>query len=263
MSRTLNLCEHLLYEGRRFWSLGVDRHALRTFANLSRLGELPADIAEETQRRLAELCLKQRKFAKARRHLAAALSHDPNNSESHHMLACSHAEDQRGDRGLAIRHFRQSVQLDPENPIYHRDAGKFALKHGKPQLGLAWLRRAVELAPDDAEVIRDVVSSLQKCGNSTEAQSIARAAFFRNSRSPHFQRLWHDFRFQQLQEHQHRVQKSRIVRHAVAEGRICLSFQRLTIDTPRGRKLVRQDGPSGPRPSHLLRSGIFANQQHA
>jgi predicted Zn-dependent protease len=263
MSRTLNLCEHLLYEGRRFWSLGVDRHALRTFSHLSRLGELPADIAEETQRRLAELYLKQRKFAKARRHLAAALSHDPNNPESHHMLACSHAEDQKGDRGLAMRHFRRCVQLDPENPRYHNDAGQFALRHGKSQQGLVWLRHAAELAPDDAEVIRDVVSSLQKCGYGTEAQCIARAAFFRNSRNPHFQRLWHDFRFQQLQAHQHRIQKRHIVRHAVAEGRICLSFQRLTVETPRGRKLVRRDGPSGPRPSHLLRSGILADQKHA
>src|SRR5438876_324556 len=77
MSRTLNLCQHLLAQGRRFHRLGADQHALRTLTRLARLRELPSPIAEEAQGRLAELFLKQGKFARARRHLAAALAHRP------------------------------------------------------------------------------------------------------------------------------------------------------------------------------------------
>jgi len=263
MSRTLNLCEHLLYEGRRYSALGVDRRALRSFGHLARLRDLSPDIAEETQLRLAELSLKQRKFAKARRHLAAALAHDPTNPECHFMLACSHAEDPKGDRRLALHHYRRSVYLDPENPRYHCDAGLFAVEYGDAQGGLDWLRRAAELAPDDAEVIGDVVRVLKEQGCRDEAQCLARVAFFRNSRNPRFQRLWHDFRFQQLQERQRRSQKHQQVRSAVAEGSICLPFLKLTVQTPVGRKLVRRDGPSGPPPPHLVRLTRLPDQMHA
>ena len=43
MSRTLNLCEHLLAEGRRFHQLGVDDRAERIFASLTRLREIGYD----------------------------------------------------------------------------------------------------------------------------------------------------------------------------------------------------------------------------
>jgi tetratricopeptide (TPR) repeat protein len=263
MSMTLNLCEHLLYEGRRFWTLGVDRRALRTFSHLAALPDLPSDVAEETQLRLAELSLKQRKFAKARRHLAVALAIEPANPESHFRLASSYAEDNRGDRQLAMRHFRRSVQLDPENPLYLCEAGLFAVGCGEIDQGLKWLRQAADLAPDDADVIGDVVRGLQEIGQEDEAKGIARAAFFRNSRNPRFQRLWNDIRFQQLRERQKRIQKGRIVRRAVAEGRICLPFLKLTVETPAGRKLVRRDGPSGTPPPHLRQMARLSRQKHA
>src|SRR5437660_6973194 len=57
MSRTLNLCEHLLSQGRHFQQLGVDHRALRSFTRLTGLRELPGPVAEEAQSRLAELLL--------------------------------------------------------------------------------------------------------------------------------------------------------------------------------------------------------------
>jgi tetratricopeptide (TPR) repeat protein len=263
MSRTLNLCEHLLYEARRFWTLGVDRRALRIFSHLAALPDLPSDMAEETQLRLAELSLKQRKFAKARRHLAVALALEPANPESHYQLASSHADDSRGDRKLALRHFRRSLELDPENPRYLCEAGLFAGRCGEIEQGLNWLRCAAELAPDDPDVIGDVVSGLQEQGHEDEARGIARAAFFRNSRNPRFQRLWNDFRFQQLRDRQKRVHNRRVVRRAEAEGRICLPFLKLTVETPAGRKLVRRDGPSGTPPPHLRHLARLSQQKHA
>jgi Tfp pilus assembly protein PilF len=263
MSRTLNLCEYLLYQGRRFWSLSIDRHALRTFSRLAVLPDLPSGIAEESHLRLAELYSRQRKFAKARRHLALALVQEPASPECHYLLACCHAEDSRGDRKLALRHFRLSVQLDPENARYHCAAGLFAVGWGKVEQGLAWLREAAELAPDDADIIDDVVRGLQQEGYEDEAIDIARAALFRNNRDPRFQQLWNNYRFEQLRAEQQRIQKRCLVRRAVLEGTICLPFLKLTVDTPAGRKLVRRDGPSGVRPPHLRHMSRTPQKKHA
>ena len=214
MSRTLNLCEHLLYQGRRYSSLGSIGVPCAPRPPRP-LAELPLDIAEETQLHLAELLLKQRQFAKARRHLAAALAYDPGNPEYHYLLALSHEEDPRGDRQLALRHYRRCVELDPEHPGYHSDAGQFLVKHAAVQEGLNYLRRAAELAPADAEIIGDVVRCLLENELFDEARDIARSAFFRRSRDPRFQRLWNDFRFQELHQQQERLQHRRRVHRAV------------------------------------------------
>jgi tetratricopeptide (TPR) repeat protein len=263
MSRTLNLSEHLLAEGRKYQNLGVDDRAQRIFADLARLRDLPAHVSEETQCRLAELLLKQRKFARARRHLAAALTYDGQNPIYHHLMAVALEEDSKGDRDLALRHYRRCVQLEPDEPVYHCDAGLFALKHGAVDEGLSYLRRAVELAPDNVDIIAEVVRGLQDEGHHDEARQIAKAALFRNSSDARFQRLWNDSRFQEIHQQQQRANRKRLVRRAVAEGRICLPFMQMTVETPSGRKLVRTDGPSRTPPPHLLRFARLSGKKHA
>jgi Tfp pilus assembly protein PilF len=263
MSRTLNFCEHLLAQGRKYHTLGAVDQAQRILTELARLRELPAHVSEEAQSRLAELLLTQRKFARARRHLAAALTHGSNNPTYHHLLAVAHEEDSRGDRDLALEHYRRCVQLEPDEPVYQCDAGLFALKHGASDEGLSYLRRAVELAPDDADVIGEVVRGLQDAGHHDEARRTAKAALFRNGRDARFQRLWNDCRFQELHHRQQRVRKKRLVRRAVAEGRICLPFLQMTVETPRGRKLIRTDRPSKTPPPHLLRLAQLSGKKHA
>jgi tetratricopeptide (TPR) repeat protein len=263
MSRTLNLCEHLLAEGRRFHQLGVDDRAERIFASLTRLRDLPGDIAEDTHYHLAELLLKKRKFASARRHLAAALAFAPQDAYYHYLMAAAYEDDRRGDRDLALEHYRRALELEPEEPMYHCDAGLFALRHGAVDEGLSYVRRAVELAPDDIEIIGEVVQGLQEINHFDEARSIARAALFRNAENRQFQQLWNDCRFQELHARQQRVRKKRMVRRAVAEGRICLPFVQMTVETPKGRKLIRTDGPSRTPPPHLLRFPRLSGKKHA
>jgi Tfp pilus assembly protein PilF len=263
MSRTLNFCEHLLAQGRNYHTLGVNDRAQGLFTNLARLRDLPADIAEETQSRLAELYMQQRKFGRARRHLTAALAHDRHNPLYHHLMAIALAEDPQGDRDRALEHFRRCVQLEPEEPVYHSDAGLFALEHGAVDEALAYLRRAVELAPDDVSIIGDVVRGLQDHGHHDEARQIARAALFRSGGDARFRRLWNDCRFQELHHRQQRANKKRLVRRAVAEGRICLPFVHLTVETPTGRKLIRKDGPSRTPAPRLLKFTRLSGKKHA
>jgi tetratricopeptide (TPR) repeat protein len=236
---------------------------LRMLLCLSRLRDLPPEMATEAQARLAELQWKKRRFARARRHLTAALVHEENNAQYHHLMARILEEDRRGQAALALEHYRCAVELDPDNPTYHVDAGVFALNHGHGEQGLRWLRRAVELAPQDVEAIGRVVRSLQDAGQADEARQTARAALFRNSRDRSFRQLWNDFRFQELHRRQQRVRKRRAIQHAVAEGRVCLSFEQLTVETANGRRVVRQDRPSRTPAPHFLRLARLSERKHA
>ena len=66
MSKTLKLIDRLLTMGRNFQALERHREALRLLGRLAAFRELPADVAEETQVRLAELWLRRRKHQRAR-----------------------------------------------------------------------------------------------------------------------------------------------------------------------------------------------------
>ena len=264
MSRTLNLCNHLLARARNYQEAGIDDRALRILGDLSRLGDLPPDVAEKTQVHLAELLLKQRKFARARRLLTAALAHQEDKAPYHHLMALAIEEDRRrGEPARALEHYSRALQLDPDDPYCHVDAGLFAVRHSKVDQGLLWLRRAVELAPADVEVIGQVVRGLQDAGQADEARQTARSALFRNSADPRFRQLWNDFRFQELHRRQQRARKRRFIRGAIAEGRICLPFEQLTVETPRGRRLVRQDRPSRTPAPHFLRLARLSDRKHA
>jgi len=260
---TLNLCDHLLTQARHFHELGVEARALRTFSHLARLRELPPGIAEETQFYLAELMLKQRKFAKARRHLAACLAHDDGNPECHYLMAYAHQEDRRGNRGTALEHYRRCVRLDPENALYHCDAGLFAMSQGETEEGLYWLRRAAELAAEDVEMLGDIVNGLQDQGYDDEARDIARTAMFHNSRDTRFRRLWTDLRFREVHRRQQQMDTRRVVKQAEREGRVALPFLKMTVQTPNGRKIVRQDGPSHTPSPHLLQFARLSGRKHA
>jgi Tfp pilus assembly protein PilF len=263
MSRTLNVCNHLLDQGRKYQQIGIEHRAQRVLGHLARLAELPADVAEECQVRLAQLLLKAHKFARARRILTAALSHDDNNGAYHHLMAQAVAADRRETRDRALEHYRRCVELAQDEPHFHADAGAFAARHGHGQLGLQWLRRAVELAPEDVEVVGKVVRGLQAAGQVDEARQMARAALFRNSSDPRFRQLWNDFRFRELYRRQQRAQKRRLIRGAIAEGRVFLSFEEMTIETANGRRVVRQDRPSRTPGPNFLRLPRGVERKHA
>jgi tetratricopeptide (TPR) repeat protein len=263
MSRTLNFCDHLLGQARKYHALGVDDRALRILGSLARLRDLPAEVAEETQVRLAELLLQRRRFAQARRHLTAALAQQEDNSRYHYLMAWAIEDDHRGEPARALEHYRRCVQLDPHNAHYHAEAGLYALRHGESELGLSWLRRAVELASDDVDVIGQVVRGLQDAGQMDEARQMAREALFRNSGDRRFRQLWNDARFQEQHRRQQRARQQRVIRGAIAAGRVCVSFEQMTVQTASGRRVLRKDGPSRRPAPHFLRLARVSDRKHA
>jgi tetratricopeptide (TPR) repeat protein len=195
--KPLNLIDHVLAMGRRYQQAGRHREAVTVLTRLSHFRYLPADAAEEAQIRLAELHLKRRKYKHARRHLTAALRHQPDNARYHYLLATTFRAEEHGDLKRAGEHYRRALELDPGHVKCLADYGLLLLRVGQTEEALLRLREAVERAPEDVEVIGKLVKGLRLAGRSDEARSALQISLFRNARSPRFGKLWNEFRFQQ------------------------------------------------------------------
>jgi Tfp pilus assembly protein PilF len=257
MTATLNLFDHVLAMGRRYQDAGRTSDAVRVLGRLASFGEVPAATAEETQIRLAELQLKRRKFARARRHLATALTYQPDSARLNHLMATATQADDRGDLDRASEYFRRAIELDPENVPCLVEAGQLAIRLGQTDEGLALLRRAVERDPDNADVVAKLVKGLRLAGKSDDARAALRAAFFRNPRSPKFRRLWDEFQFQHARQRQQGHRRQRL--HADNDEPVLLPF----VSAPREETAaVRIDGPATVGRPHLPRTARRADQRH-
>jgi tetratricopeptide (TPR) repeat protein len=232
MKATVNLFDHLLRQGKQFQALRRHRDALRVFEVLAGFRQLPPHIAEQTQVHLAELHLKARRFKRARRHLAAALDHQPECARYHYLMgAACHAEPE-GDRGRATEHYRRALELDPEYRKCLADSGLLLLEMGQTEEGLARLRRAQELAPGDVRVLGKLVKGLLGAGRAEEARRALREALFRDRRNPRLNKLWNDFQFQELRRRQ---ESERAVRTGEeTDGPVLLPFVRPAVEAQTG-----------------------------
>jgi predicted Zn-dependent protease len=249
MSKTLNLVDGLLSRGQNLHRHGLFHQAAESLKKLSTFRLLPGPVAEETQKRLADLALERRQFKQARRHLAAALAHQPDEAEYHYLMAVAVEDDESADSKRAGRHYRRALALDPRNPVYLCDFGVYLLDQGQTSAGLKRLRAAMAEAPDDPDIVRALAQALRENGETLEAERIVRLALFRNSRDHRFKALMEKHQFQVLHDRQHAPCKS----SSAEESPVFLPFVRHKKETGRhavGHKVVRIDGPSslpGPK----------------
>jgi Tfp pilus assembly protein PilF len=232
MMSTLNLVDRVLAMGRRYQEVGRHRDALTILTRLSRFRSLPAEAAEETQARLAEIYLKRRKYKQARRHLTAALRHQPDNARYHYLLATALQAEEGAELERARDHYRRALELDPGHVKCLADYGQLLLRLGQTEEGLSRLHEAVEAAPDDVEVLGKLVKGLRLSGRSEEARSVLQQAMFRNARSPRFRKLWNDFRFQQARRQREAERLQRGEEEAEGEQPVLLPFIRFVNETP-------------------------------
>ncbi len=231
MMPTLNLVDRVLAMGRRYQEVGRHREAVSILTRLSRFRYLPAEAAEEAQSRLAEIHLKRRKYRHARRHLTAALRHQPDNARYHYLLATTLQADEGADLQRAGEHYRRALELDPGHVKCLADYGHLLLRLGQTEEGLDYLRQAAERAPEDVEVLGKLVKGLRLAGRTAEARSVLQIALFRNARSPRFRKLWNEFRFQEARRRREteRLQSGDDVE---IEQPILLPFVRVIGDGP-------------------------------
>lgn len=259
MSKTLNLVERLLAMGRKLQGLGLYVEAMRLLTRLANLRDLPPEVAEETQQRLAEIQLHRRKFARARRHLAAVLTHQPQSAHYHHLMGGAIAADRECDPRRAIDYYRRCVELDPAHPGYLCDFGLTALQMGQSHEGLKALRRAFELAPDDPGIVSKVVEGLRDEGEMAEARLKLRTAQFRNPRDSRFQKLWNDFQFQVLWADQQEDQPKAMAE--VNDEPTLLPFVR--PEKPQTGRILRRDAAARPTAPHLPQPTRVADRKQA
>jgi tetratricopeptide (TPR) repeat protein len=249
MNPTLNLFEHLLARGHQLQELGRHRDAGRLLARLAGFRDLPGDVAEQVQVRLAELALRRRRYARARRHLTAALRHRPDSARYHYLLAGA-LQAEGADLERAAEHYRRALELAPEHARYLADAGLLALRLNRTEQGLALLRQAAERAPDSAEAAGKLVKGLRLAGRADEARSALRAALFRNPRSARLRALWIDLQLQELRRRQENEQLDR----QEADEPVLLPFvrrERSSTEQTARPVILRRDDKLGP-PSGLL-----------
>jgi Tfp pilus assembly protein PilF len=266
MMPTLNLVDHVLAMGRRYQEVGRHRDAVTVFTRLSRFRYLPADAAEETQARLAEIQLKRRKYKHARRHLTAALRHQPDNARYHYLLATALTAEEGADLERAGEHYRRALELDPGHVKCLADYGHLLLRLGQTEEGLDRLRQAGERAPEDVEILGKLVKGLRLSGRTEEARSVLQVALFRHSRSPRFRKLWNEFRFQQARRRLETERLRQTEGQAGDEQPRLLPFVRVVKDGPAASDcptIVRCDEANiGPtRPLRLPRRSDQRNVQ--
>jgi tetratricopeptide (TPR) repeat protein len=266
MSRTLNLADGLLKMGRTLQEMGRTHDAQQVLSRLAAFRELPAPTAEETQARLAEILLRQRKYKQARRHLTAALTLQPDSARYHYLLATAFDLDEKGDPETALAHYRKSLELDPDQPDCLGDYGLLAICMGEDEEGLRALRRAVDLDPDNADTVGKLLEGLCQLERPEEARLTLRTALFRNPRHDRFRKLWSDFRFQQVREEQEAARHLRPPLAERNERAVVLPFVWPAPGTKpvlQGRKVIRHDGASTPAPPHMPRPTPPSGRKHA
>jgi Tfp pilus assembly protein PilF len=265
MSKTLNLVDGLLEKGRHLQAIGRSHDALNIFGRIRGFKRLTGAAVEEAAARSAEIQLSHRQYGKARRDLAAALAHQPGNARYHFLMATAFDMDEEADLINAYEHYKKSLELDSSQPGCLSDFGLVALCLGEVEEGLRALRRAVELVPDDPEIVAKLVEGLCEAEQADEARTAIRAARFRNPRDPRFVKLWNDFQFQQLREAQEADRRTAVDFEA-AGARMILPFVRpapgSTPASP-GRKRFRRDKASPPNPPHTPRSADIPDRKHA
>lgn len=253
MSMMLNLTDRLLAMGRQYQTLGLSRDAFHVLKRLSSFPELPTDVAEETQVRLAELHLLRRRFRRARRCLTAALRWAPDNPRYHFLMATAIEGDDKRDPQRAADHYRRSLELDPEQPEALARFGQLLLTMGQRPEGIEYLRRAVELSPHEPEWVGKLAAGLRLGNDYEAARMVLREALFRNSRDARFRQLWFDHRFQEARREQEAEREQRTER--TAEEPVILPFVRLT--EPRVRevdgRIIRKDAAVPRAESHTPR----------
>jgi len=199
MSRTINLIEGLLRTARHLQDNGQTLSAVDILRRLADFRQLPAEVAEEAHRRIAELHAQREEFRKARRHMAIALTYAPQRADYHHRMACWIEADSDAAIERAGRHYRRAVRCDSDNAEYWVDYGDFLLDAGRTAAGCKALRRAARLAMSDPDIIGRVAESLRQSDLWDEARTLLRRAMFQSSRDRRFRALWQQHQFAQLQ----------------------------------------------------------------
>ncbi|MCS6976618.1 MAG: hypothetical protein NZM31_06355 [Gemmatales bacterium] len=205
----VSLAHRALEVAKRYLRYGRDLEALEVLTKLVRVGTEDTVAAEQVQVLLAEIHLRRREYAQARRHLHVALAYRPDNAQYHFMMAVALEDDPEADPRRALYYFRKAARLDPTNPEYFAAWGSFLINQGRIRLGLRRLEKAVELAPEDAQYVQQLALGWVALRNFEKARRVALHGLFRNPDDSRLRRLWDEIRWHEARHRQHQERLNR------------------------------------------------------
>ena len=261
MSGTLNLIDRLLAIGRNLQKVHQHSRARQYLGRLAALPDLPAEIAEEVQVRLGEIALRRKQYRRARRHLSIALLHQPDSARYHWLMGRALQKGPGRDLERAAAHYEKAIASEPEQPRCLAAYGLLLLRLDRKEEGLAALSRAVDLKPNDPAIVNKLVNGLCRTGRANEAESVLRAARFRNPREARFQRLWNDFMFQRLHKKQQARREAAPDAWTEEKASAILPFIRPAATTL-AEGTIRQDQAEPLAGPHLRRPARRSGRKH-
>ena len=176
MDATINMVHALLEQGRDLWEQDRYEEANRVLTRLLSFRSIPPRVAERAQFYLGDIRLAEGYYAKARRHLAAAIAANGGNSDTHFLMACALDWDDEPNPRRAYRHYRRAVHLEPGQPLYSSAYAlmRIRLRGNKKRTvdrdALRRLRNAFVAEPDDPDIVYNYVSGLMEMGRDPEAE---------------------------------------------------------------------------------------------
>jgi tetratricopeptide (TPR) repeat protein len=267
MSKTLNMAESLLAMGQKYMAVGRKGDAISALHRLSRVSSLPPDIAEEAQALQAEIYLQLGRFTKARRHLLAAITHDPVNAHYYYLMATAILGDERkANLDRAANNLRRCLAIDPNHALGHAEYGLLCLALGQDGEGMEHIQRAQQLEPENLAMLARLVEGLMVADRWEEAKRVMRIALFRNAHNRLFHKLNSEFRFYCLRNEQRRSQCADDLTPESKKTPTILPFIRVVtkdMDGVAASKLVRSDPPSSPTPPHKNGRKRFPGRRQA
>jgi len=255
MGRTLNWFDALLASARRQFESHQYGEVCRMLGRLAMPAGERFQDSEEILSLFVEASLKLGRFKDARRSARALIADNADVAKYHHLLARAIESDPQVDCRHAAKHYRRAIELDPRNIEYLCDAGEFAVSLGRDETGLAWLRRAHDLAPDSMPVLKKLVEGLCEAERLDEARELMRNVQFRHGRSPEYQEMRSSVEFRILNASQD---------NAVVEDeqRTVLPFVRIVAAEKRPARKWRADAAATSRP-HFPRVLRRSQARHA
>jgi len=106
---------------------------------------------------LGDIYLRLRQLNLAEDHIKKAISCKPDKADYHYLLGFSYSIQSQWDK--AIGEFEAALGKEPNNSEYLRGLGWAIHRTGDKAKGLAYLHRAVELAPTNVNILTDLAAA--------------------------------------------------------------------------------------------------------
>ena len=192
MVAVLNMPESLLALTQTHLQQHRVTEALRVLRRLLNFPDLPPSIAAKANLLLARIHFNQADYEEACVNLGEALSADPENAESHYLLAQS-SEQNVETQEESIDHFERAAALAPHDGRMVSAYGRRLVTSGESTKGIELLTEAYREHASDPRVVENVVEALMDADRVDDAELVVRQTSYRYHTDRRFEDLRHRF----------------------------------------------------------------------